>query len=67
MKFVDGFRSVSKRVTVGMAFAVKNIFPMVARMAATAGDGGDVYLLADENLNTLIDFRFERFSRCPAW
>ena len=25
------------------------------------GDGGDVYLLADENLNTLIDFRFQRF------
>jgi GTP-binding protein len=25
------------------------------------GDGGDVYLLADENLNTLIDYRFQRF------
>ncbi|UJF19569.1 Obg family GTPase CgtA [Vibrio sp. SS-MA-C1-2] len=25
------------------------------------GDGGDVYLLADENLNTLIDYRFTRF------
>lgn len=25
------------------------------------GDGGDVYLIADENLNTLIDFRFQRF------
>ncbi|NMP31819.1 Obg family GTPase CgtA [Thalassotalea sp. M1531] len=27
------------------------------------GDGGDVYLVADENLNTLIDYRFERFHR----
>lgn len=25
------------------------------------GDGGDVYLQADENLNTLIDYRFQRF------
>ncbi|WP_286271334.1 Obg family GTPase CgtA [Thalassotalea hakodatensis] len=27
------------------------------------GDGGDVYLIADENLNTLIDYQFERFHR----
>ena len=27
------------------------------------GDGGSVYLVADENLNTLIDYRFERFHR----
>ncbi|PPS59103.1 hypothetical protein CRX72_07235 [Pantoea sp. BRM17] len=27
------------------------------------GDGGDVYLLADENLNTLIDYRFEKAFR----
>ncbi|MDW6001998.1 Obg family GTPase CgtA [Vibrio mangrovi] len=25
------------------------------------GDGGDIYILADENLNTLIDYRFQRF------
>jgi GTP-binding protein len=25
------------------------------------GDGGDVYVQADENLNTLIDYRFQRF------
>ncbi|EGR1045436.1 GTP1/Obg family protein [Vibrio cholerae] len=25
------------------------------------GDGGDVYMVADENLNTLIDYRFQRF------
>ncbi|MCG3730123.1 Obg family GTPase CgtA [Vibrio cincinnatiensis] len=25
------------------------------------GDGGDIYMLADENLNTLIDYRFQRF------
>ena len=33
------------------------------------GDGGDVYLLADENLNTLIDYRFEVFPRRarPEW
>jgi len=27
------------------------------------GDGGSVFLQADENLNTLIDYRFERFHR----
>ncbi|WP_086982115.1 Obg family GTPase CgtA [Vibrio aphrogenes] len=27
------------------------------------GDGGDVYMEADENLNTLIDYRFERFHK----
>ena len=27
------------------------------------GDGGDVWLLADENLNTLIDYRFEKAFR----
>lgn len=27
------------------------------------GDGGDVYLLADNNLNTLVDYRFERFHK----
>ena len=25
------------------------------------GDGGDIYIVADENLNTLIDSRFQRF------
>jgi GTP-binding protein len=25
------------------------------------GDGGDVYVEADENLNTLVDYRFQRF------
>ncbi|MFY2509696.1 Obg family GTPase CgtA [Vibrio pectenicida] len=25
------------------------------------GDGGDIYIQADENLNTLIDYRFQRF------
>lgn len=27
------------------------------------GDGGDVYLVADESLNTLIDYQFEKFHR----
>lgn len=27
------------------------------------GDGGDVYMIADENLNTLVDYRFERFHK----
>lgn len=27
------------------------------------GDGGDVYMQADENLNTLVDYRFERFHK----
>lgn len=27
------------------------------------GDGGDVFLLADENLNTLVDYQFEKYHR----
>lgn len=27
------------------------------------GDGGDIYLVADENLNTLVDYQFEKFHR----
>ena len=27
------------------------------------GDGGDVYLIADENLNTLVDYQFEKYHK----
>ncbi|MFP1592247.1 hypothetical protein ACLB1M_25445 [Escherichia coli] len=30
------------------------------------GDGGDVWMEADENLNTLIDYRFEKIFPCRA-
>ena len=37
--------------------------PRLAVMGRDGGDGGDVYLVADENLNTLVDYQFEKFHR----
>ena len=61
MKFVD---EVQVRIEAGdggngcVSFRREKYIP---NGGPDGGDGGDVYLLADENLNTLIDFRFERF------
>ena len=48
---------VETDVSVSVA---KNIFPKGGPDGGDGGDGGDVYLIADENLNTLIDYRFEK-------
>ncbi|GLS82375.1 Obg family GTPase CgtA [Paraferrimonas haliotis] len=66
MKFVDEARI---RVEAGdggsgcSSFRREKYVPRGGPDGGDGGDGGDVYLLADENLNTLIDFRFERFHR----
>ncbi|OUS25860.1 GTPase ObgE [Thalassotalea sp. 42_200_T64] len=64
MKFVD---EVEIRVEAGdggsgcVSFRKEKYIEYGGPNGGDGGDGGDVYLLADENLNTLIDFRFERF------
>ena len=64
MKFVD---EVLVRVEAGdggngcVSFRREKYVPNGGPDGGDGGDGGDVYLLADNNLNTLIDYRFERF------
>ena len=64
MKFVD---EAVIRVEAGdggngtVSFRREKYVPKGGPDGGDGGDGGDVYLLADENLNTLIDYRFERF------
>lgn len=66
MKFVD---EVEIRVEAGdggngcVSFRREKYIPKGGPDGGDGGDGGDVYLEADENLNTLIDYRFDRFHR----
>ncbi|WP_417348453.1 Obg family GTPase CgtA [Ferrimonas sp.] len=66
MKFVD---EVLIRVEAGdggsgvVSFRREKYIPKGGPDGGDGGDGGDVYLIADENLNTLIDYRFERCHR----
>ncbi len=66
MKFVD---EAEIRVEAGdggngiVSFRKEKYIEFGGPNGGDGGDGGDVYLIADEGLNTLIDFRFERFHR----
>lgn len=66
MKFVD---EVSIRIEAGdggngcVSFRREKYIPKGGPDGGDGGDGGDVYFVADENLNTLIDFRFEKTFR----
>ncbi len=66
MKFVD---EAEIRVEAGdggngvVGFRREKYVPRGGPDGGDGGDGGSVYLVADENLNTLIDYRFERFHR----
>lgn len=66
MKFVD---EAVIRVEAGdggsgcVSFRREKYVPDGGPDGGDGGDGGGVYLQADENLNTLIDYRFERFHR----
>ncbi|MGF1757981.1 Obg family GTPase CgtA [Photobacterium sagamiensis] len=68
MKFVD---EAVIRVDAGdggngtVSFRTEKYVPRGGPDGGDGGDGGDVYLLADENVNTLIDYRFERFHSAP--
>ena len=66
MKFVD---EAEIRVEAGdggagtVSFRREKYVPDGGPDGGDGGDGGSVYLVADENLNTLIDYRFEKFHR----
>lgn len=66
MKFVD---EAEIRVEAGdggngcVSFRREKYIEFGGPNGGDGGDGGDVYLIADEGLNTLIDYRFERFHR----
>ncbi|WP_395345171.1 Obg family GTPase CgtA [Ningiella sp. W23] len=66
MKFVD---EAEIRVEAGdggngvVGFRREKYIPKGGPDGGDGGDGGSVFLEADENLNTLIDYRFERFHR----
>ena len=66
MKFVD---EVEIRVEAGdggngcVSFRKEKFIEYGGPNGGDGGDGGDIYLVADEGLNTLIDYRFERFHR----
>lgn len=63
MKFVD---EVAILATAGdggngcVSFRREKYIPRGGPDGGNGGDGGDVWLMADENLNTLIDYRFEK-------
>lgn len=66
MKFVD---EVQIKVEAGdggngvVSFRREKYIPKGGPDGGDGGDGGSVFLQADENLNTLIDYRFERFHK----
>lgn len=63
MKFID---EALIRVEAGdggngcVSFRREKYIPKGGPDGGDGGDGGDVYLVADENLNTLVDYRFEK-------
>ena len=63
MKFID---EALIRVEAGdggngcASFRREKFIPKGGPDGGDGGDGGDVYLVADENLNTLIDYRFNK-------
>ncbi len=63
MKFVD---EAVITVTAGkggngcLSFRREKYIPKGGPDGGDGGDGGSVYLIADENLNTLIDYRYQR-------
>ena len=57
------FWSLQATAATDASASAAKIYPQRWPDGGDGGDGGDVYLLADENLNTLIDYRFEKSFR----
>jgi len=66
MKFVDEATILAVAGDGGngcVSFRREKYIPKGGPDGGDGGDGGDVYMIADENLNTLIDYRFEKSFR----
>ncbi len=66
MKFVDEATILAVAGDGGngcVSFRREKYIPRGGPDGGDGGDGGDVYMQADENLNTLIDYRFEKSFR----
>jgi len=64
MQFVDESRIKVKAGDGGngvVSFRREKYIPYGGPDGGDGGDGGDVYFVGDENLNTLADFRFQRY------
>lgn len=64
MKFVDEVRitvAAGKGGNGCLSFRREKFIPFGGPNGGDGGDGGSIYLEADENLNTLIDYRFTKF------
>jgi len=68
MKFVD---ETTIRVEAGdggngcMSFRREKFIPWGGPDGGDGGDGGSVYMQANININTLVDFRYQRLHRAP--
>ena len=66
MKFVDEVVITVQAGNGGhgcMSFRREKFIPMGGPNGGDGGDGGNVVLIADENLNTLVDYRYTRIFR----
>jgi GTP-binding protein len=66
MKFVDEAPihvTAGKGGKGGLSFRREKYIPRGGPDGGDGGDGGSVYLEADENLNTLVDYRYQRSYR----
>ncbi|MGO3884350.1 MAG: Obg family GTPase CgtA [Proteus vulgaris] len=66
MKFVDEAKILIVAGDGGngcVSFRREKYIPNGGPDGGEGGDGGDVYMIADENLNTLIDYRFTKSYR----
>ncbi|HGM9835975.1 TPA: Obg family GTPase CgtA [Proteus mirabilis] len=66
MKFVDEAKILIVAGDGGngcVSFRREKYIPKGGPDGGDGGDGGDVYMVADENLNTLIDYRFTKSYR----
>lgn len=63
MKFVDEAKITVSAGAGGngcLSFRREKYIPFGGPDGGDGGDGGDLYLIADEQVNTLIDFRYQR-------
>jgi len=66
MKFVDEAKIKVEAGDGGdgcLSFRREKFIPLGGPDGGDGGDGGSIYLEADQNLNTLVDFRFQRIFR----